>query len=182
MHGVRVAGETLACDAAVITAGAWSGQICRSLGYRPNLEAERGYHIELWGPSAMPQVPSMVVSGKFVATPMEGRLRLAGVVELGGLHAGPSEAPFALLKRELARNMPGLRWEKMTQWMGHRPSTPDSLPVIGALPNVQGVWAGFGHQHVGLTAGPKTGRLLAQLIAGRRPNTDLAPYDPARFA
>ncbi len=182
VHGVRVAGETLACDAAVITAGAWSGQICRSLGYRPNLEAERGYHIELWGPSAMPQVPSMVVSGKFVATPMEGRLRLAGVVELGGLHAGPSEAPFALLKRELARNMPGLRWEKMTQWMGHRPSTPDSLPVIGALPNVQGVWAGFGHQHVGLTAGPKTGRLLAQLIAGRRPNTDLAPYDPARFA
>jgi len=181
VQGVRVAGETLACDAAVITAGAWSGQICRSLGYRPNLEAERGYHIELWGASAMPRVPSMVVSGKFVATPMEGRLRLAGVVELGGLEAGPSEAPFALLKRELARNMPGLRWDKMTQWMGHRPSTPDSLPVVGALPNVQGVWAGFGHQHVGLTAGPKTGRLLAQLIAGRRPNIDLAPYDPARF-
>jgi D-amino-acid dehydrogenase len=65
--------------------------------------------------------------------------------------------------------------------MGHRPAPADSIPVIGAAPKIEGAWFGFGHHHVGLTGGPKTGRLLAQLISGQRPNIDLAPYAPARF-
>jgi D-amino-acid dehydrogenase len=66
--------------------------------------------------------------------------------------------------------------------MGHRPATTDSLPVIGEVPGLSGAFLGFGHQHVGLTGGPRTGRLLAQLVAGKRPNVDMAPYAPARFA
>lgn len=173
--------DTLPCNAAVIATGAWSGPLATKLGLKVPLESERGYHIELWEPSAMPKAPCMVASGKFVATPMEGRLRLAGVVEFGGVEAPASRAPLELLKSNIARTFPGLTWACTTEWMGHRPAPSDSIPVIGPVPGVAGAFLAFGHHHVGLTGGPRTGQLLAQLIAGRRPNIDLAPYAPARF-
>ena len=179
--GVRVGGETLACDAVVLAAGVWSKLLAERLGLRIPLESERGYHLELWEPSVMPRSPVMVASGKFVATPMDGRLRLAGIVEFGGLDAAPSRAPFALLERAVRAAIPGITWKKTEEWMGHRPSLSDSAPVIGAVPGIEGAWLGFGHDHVGLTGGPKTGRILALLIDGTAPNINLAPYAPARF-
>lgn len=179
--GVRMGGETVPCDAVVLAAGVWSKPLAERLGLRIPLETERGYHLELWEPSVMPRSPVMVASGKFVATPMEGRLRLAGIVEFGGLDAPPSRAPFALLERSIRAAIPGITWKKTVEWMGHRPSLSDSTPVIGAVPGVAGAWLGFGHDHVGLTGGPKTGRILAQLISGTAPNLDLAPYAPERF-
>ena len=113
---------------------------------------------------------------------MEGRLRLAGIVEFGGLDAPASRAPFELLETYVKKAIPGLTWSEKTEWMGHRPSMADSLPMIGAVPGAKGAYLGFGHDHVGLTAGPKTGRLLAQLISDRQPNIDLTPFSPARFA
>ncbi len=179
--GVRVGGETIASDAAVIATGVWSGPLAKKLGLSVPLESERGYHLELWEPNIMPRSPVMVASGKFVATPMEGRLRLAGIVEFGGLEAPPSRAPFELLKKNIRAAIPGIDWKETTEWMGHRPSIADSLPVIGEVPGVKGAFLGFGHDHVGLTGGPKTGRLIAQLVGGRSPNIDLAPYSPKRF-
>lgn len=179
--GVRVGGDKIDCDTAVLCTGAWSSPLASKLGLNVPLESERGYHLELWEPSAMPRAPVMVASGKFVATPMEGRLRLAGIVEFGGLDAPPSRAPFKLLTDNIRAAMPGLTWKNTTEWMGHRPSMADSTPVIGAVPGMSGMYTGFGHDHVGLTGGPKTGRLLAGLISERSPNIDLAPYSPARF-
>ena len=178
---MRAGGETIACDAVVLAAGVWSGPLASQLGLRVPLESERGYHLELWEPSIMPRSPVMVASGKFVATPMEGRLRLAGIVEFGGLDAPPSRAPYALLKKNIEAAIPGIAWKETREWMGHRPSVADSIPVIGVVPGVEGAFLGFGHDHVGLTGGPKTGRLLAQLVSGRSPNMDLAPYSPTRF-
>ena len=77
--------------------------------------------------------------------------------------------------------MPGLEWASCEEWMGHRPAPADSIPVIGEVPGVQGAWLGFGHHHIGLTGGPKTGRLLAQLIGDKNPNIDSRPYSPIRF-
>jgi D-amino-acid dehydrogenase len=179
--GVRVSGETIDCDAAVVATGVWSGPLARKLGIEVPLESERGYHLELWEPSVMPRSPVMIASGKFVATPMEGRLRLAGIVEFGGLDAAPSHAPFALLKRNVEAAIPGITWKETAEWMGHRPSIADSIPVIGEATDVKGAYFGFGHDHVGLTGGPKTGRLISQLVSGRSPNIDLAPYAPTRF-
>lgn len=181
VSGVRVGGDTVACDTAVLAAGAWSKPLAERLGLRIPLESERGYHLELWEPTLMPRAPVMVASGKFVATPMDGRLRLAGIVEFGGLDAPPSRAAFRLLERSIRAAMPGITWKKTEEWMGHRPSLSDSTPVIGAVPGVAGAYLGFGHDHVGLTGGPRTGRILAQLISGTPPNLDLAPYDPKRF-
>ena len=181
LTGLRVGDSVLDCDAAVLATGAWSGPLAKSLGIKVPLESERGYHLELWEPSVMPKAPVMIASGKFVATPMEGRLRLAGIVELGGLDAPPSKAPFDLLRRSAKAAMPGLTWKSEKEWMGHRPAPADSIPVIGAVPHLKGAYTAFGHHHIGLTSGPKTGRLLAQMISGRQPNLDVGVYSPARF-
>jgi D-amino-acid dehydrogenase len=180
--GVRAGGETIPCDACVVATGVWSKPLAAKLGINIPLESERGYHLELIEPSAMPRSPAMIASGKFVVTPMDGRLRLAGVVEFGGLDAPASRMPMELLKRNAAEAFPGLTWKDTAEWMGHRPATTDSIPVIGEVPGLSGAFLGYGHQHVGLTGGPKTGRLLAQLIAGRQPNVDLSAYSPDRFA
>lgn len=180
--GVRAGGETIACDAAALCTGAWSKQLASKLGLNAPLESERGYHLELWEPSVMPRAPVMVASGKFVATPMEGRLRLAGVVEFGGLDAPPSRAPFNLLERNIRAAIPGITWKKTVEWMGHRPSMADSIPVIGEVPKLAGAYVAFGHDHVGLTGGPRTGRIVAQLMSKTKPNIDLSPYSPARLS
>lgn len=179
--GVVAGGETIACSAAVVATGAWSKPLAARLGLHVPLESERGYHLELWEPSVMPKAPAMIASGKFVATPMEGRLRLAGVVEFGGLDAPASRAPVELLRRNVRAAIPGITWKEEKAWMGHRPAPADSIPLIGEVRGAQGVFLGFGHHHVGLTAGPRTGQLLAQLVGGKTPNVDIAPYAPNRF-
>lgn len=180
--GVRVGGETIAADAVLIAAGAWSARLARQLGLALPMESERGYHLEFWEPSVQPKTPVMVTSGKFVMTPMDGRLRVAGLVEFGGLDAPPSRAPWRLLERAARRIIPGLGASRVTRWMGHRPAIADSIPAIGGIPGAPGAFLGCGHHHIGLTGGPRTGALLAQLIAGRSLNLDLSVYCPARFA
>ena len=168
-------------DDVLIATGAWSKPLADQLGLNVPLESERGYHLELWEPNFMPRSPVMVASGKFVITPMDGRIRLAGVVEFGGLEAAASRAPIELLKRNIREAMPGLTWKREVEWMGHRPAPADSIPAIGPVPGVKGAWLGFGHHHIGLTGGPKTGRLLAQMISAKITNLDLSPYSAARF-
>jgi glycine/D-amino acid oxidase-like deaminating enzyme len=171
---------TFDCSRAVITAGIWSKDLMKKLGLKVPLEAERGYHVIFENPSQVPRNPMLVVSGKFGVNPMEMGLRCAGTVELGDHHAGPSKTPIKLLRRHVKETFPDLIYSGTQEWMGFRPSTPDSLPLIGELGNT-GIYTGFGHQHVGLTAGPKTGRLIAQMIDGNTPNVDMSSYAPARY-
>jgi len=172
---------SIEADDVVLATGVWSGPLAAKLGVKVPMESERGYHIEFVNPSVVPRSPVMVASGKFVLTPMDGRLRCAGIVEFGGLEAGPSRRPFELLREKAHELFPELTYDRVDEWMGHRPSTSDSLPLIGKFDGATNVWSGFGHHHVGLTAGPKTGRWLSQLISGQKPNVDLAPMAPNRF-
>lgn len=180
--GVRVGGAPLEASAVAVTAGAWSTRLTSKLGIKIPLEAESGYHLEFWEPNQMPRSPSLIPSGKFIATPMEGRLRVAGMVEFGGLENQASQAPFDLLRKNAIKAIPGLTWKEETQWMGHRPAPTDSVPIIDQVPGAPGVFMGFGHQHVGLTGGARTGQLLSQLISNQKPNIDMAPYACDRFA
>ncbi|MGB0797722.1 MAG: NAD(P)/FAD-dependent oxidoreductase, partial [Planktomarina sp.] len=129
---LNTTGGDLRADRIVFAMGPWSKKIAHKLGVKVPFESERGYHIEFINPSEMPKSPTMVASGKFVLTPMEGRLRAAGVVEFGGLKSGPSRAPFELLKRQVADVLPNLTCDNTVEWMGHRPAPADSLPLIGA--------------------------------------------------
>jgi D-amino-acid dehydrogenase len=123
----------------------------------------------------------MFSAGKFVATPMEGRLRCAGVVEFAGLDAPESAQPPRMLEKRAREAFPGLKAARNGTWMGRRPASIDSLPFLGEAASIKGLYCGFGHHHIGLTGGPKTGRLLSDLISGRQPNIDLAPYRVDRF-
>ena len=112
---------------------------------------------------------------------MADGLRCAGIVEFGGLKAGPSKAPIDLLKKRIRQVYSDLRWDSEETWMGHRPSTPDSLPHLGALKDCPNIIFAFGAQHIGLTLGPRLGRMAADIAIGRAPNIDMAPYSPERF-
>lgn len=171
----------LPCDHAVLAAGIWSKPLMRKLGLKVPLEVERGHHLQFINPSQSPRIPMMFPKGKFVATPMSTGLRCAGTVELGGLEKTPSKAPIRLLEKGVESAFPDLTYDSVEEWVGFRPSTPDSLPLVGEIGQT-GVHAAFGHQHIGLTGGPKTGRWIADLIGGQRPNVDLAPYDANRFS
>ncbi|MFY0680699.1 MAG: FAD-binding oxidoreductase [Thalassovita sp.] len=168
------------CDKAVLAAGIWSGPLMKKLGLSVPLEAERGYHILFKGPNIVPTSPMMMSAGKFVATPMEQGLRCAGVVEFGGLSERKSDAPLKLLRKSVKELFPTLEADSEEEWLGYRPAPADSLPFIGEVGDSK-VFTAFGHHHVGLTGGPKTGRLVADLIAGNRPNTDMSAYEPNRF-
>jgi glycine/D-amino acid oxidase-like deaminating enzyme len=180
VRGVQTTEGTIPCDDLVLATGVWSKPLMKKLGLNVPLEAERGYHIVFEDASGGPARPTMIASGKFVATPMEQGLRCAGIVELGGLEAGPSDAPLALLRRQAKAAFPGLKATNEIEWLGHRPAPSDSLPLIGEVGNSR-VFTAFGHHHIGLTGGPKTGRLVAGLITGQAPNTDLTAYHPQRF-
>lgn len=179
---VSIDNQQVDCQFLVLATGAWSKTLLKPWGISVPLESERGYHVDLWSPSVVPRAPTMVTAAKFVMTPMQGRLRLAGIVEFGGLKALPSKSPIELLKTRARAAMPGLTWQKETEWMGHRPAPADSIPIIGALPASDWVYVAFGHHHIGLTAAAKTGRLLADLIANGRAEIDLSVYSPARFS
>lgn len=168
------------CDKAIISSGIWSKPLMQKLGLNVPLEAERGYHIVFEQPSQKPNNPMMLAAGKFVATAMDQGLRCAGVVEFGGLSEKKSKAPLQLLRRKVQEFFPKLSFVSEQEWLGYRPAPTDSLPFIGEL-SASGVFTAFGHHHIGLTGGPKTGRLVADMIAGHHPNTDIRPFDPMRF-
>jgi D-amino-acid dehydrogenase len=182
---VRTDNGEVAADAAIVCAGAWSRPLAAALGDPVPLETERGYHLMIRDPEAMPRIPTADADGKFVATPMAAGLRFAGTVELAGLAAPPDWRRARILLEQGRRMLPGLAahygQERITMWMGHRPSLPDSLPVIGLARATGDVIYAFGHGHVGMTAAPMTGRIVADLVAGRTPPLDLAPFSARRF-
>jgi D-amino-acid dehydrogenase len=175
-------GGELPFDMIVVAAGAWSGRLARSLGNRVLLESERGYNTTLPSPGVQLQAEVIFGERKFVATPLAMGLRIGGAAEFAGLEAPPNYARCDALLALATRYLPGLRAKGGTRWMGHRPTTPDSLPVIGRSPRRRDVLYAFGHGHTGLTFGPTTGRLIAELAAGRSPSLDLMPFAIERFA
>ena len=169
-----------------MAAGAFSKPLASSLGDRVPLETERGYHLMIKDPEAQPRVPTSDADGKFVATPMETGLRFAGTVELAGLAAPPDWRRARMLLDQGRKMLPalGARYpeERISVWMGFRPSLPDSLPCIGPSSASPDVIYAFGHGHVGMASSPMTGKLVADLVAGRKPSIDVAPFRPERFA
>jgi len=179
---VRTAGAKTATDAVVVAAGAHSAALASQLGNDVPLTTERGYHVMLESPTVMPRAPIASGEGKYFATPMEGGLRIAGTVELASLDEPPDHRRADALLAKAQRLFPGLRGERLTRWMGHRPSLPDSLPVIGRSRTARNALLAFGHGHVGLTAAAPTADIVADLIAGREPFIDIAPYAAERFS
>jgi D-amino-acid dehydrogenase len=185
LQAVKIRDSEIACDNAVIAAGAWSKLLAAEVGDRVPLETERGYHVVIEAPGIEPRYPVMPSDGKLACVMTPDGLRLAGQVELAGLDAAPNWQRAEVLLKFARKVFPGLPpdlpLEQVKVWMGHRPSTPDGLPCIGPASGCADVVHAFGHGHVGLAAAPMTAKLVADLVAGRPAAFDLGPYAAARF-
>ena len=168
-------------DLLVIAAGAWSSRLSAKLGDRVPLEAEGGYHLTLTDPGVALNHPLLHSKYKVALAAMEQGVRIAGMAEFAGIQTATKKARTRLLLKYAKTILPAVQTEHYSEWRGNRPSTPDSLPVIGRSPKIGNVYYAFGNQHVGLSSGPKTGRLVAQLIAGEPPQVDLTPFRVDRF-
>lgn len=167
-------------DDVVLAAGAWSRPLAAMLGARVPLGTERGYHVMLDQGGGLLNRPVNLYDGGFYMTPMAGGLRCAGTVELGGLDAPADPKRADAIERQARRLLPDAG-EKRSDWLGFRPSMPDSLPVLGPVAGRRGVWLNFGHGHLGLTLAALCGQVIADLVAGRDPGVDLTPFSAARF-
>jgi len=175
------AGKQIDADYLVLASGVWTNDLLVQLGHRAPLVAKRGYHSMLARPNVTLSHPLMSVSEYVVITPMRDGLRVAGTAEFARIDAEPDYRRARALLQHARRFLPGLAGEEVTEWMGQRPMTPDSMPVLGRLPGHERVLCAFGHGHYGLTQGPTTGRIIADLAFGQPPHVDLKPFSADRF-
>ena len=176
-------GRTLPIERLVISAGAYSHLLTQQLGETVPLEAERGYHVVIPDPGVDLNRSVTYSKSPMAITPMNMGLRLAGTDEFAGLEAPENWKRADALWTIAKRVLPGLRPldQNVSRWMGRRPGLPDSIPIISASRRIGNVWYDFGHSHMGLTWGPTSGRLIAELISGVKSNTDLTAFRVDRF-
>ena len=174
------AGDVTA-DKVVIAAGVWSAQLLVPLGFEIPLEAERGYHMIFREPGITLNNSIMDTDGKFVASSMNAGVRCAGTAEFAGIDAAPNYRRSQVFVRLATRLFPDINTEDQVEWMGRRPSFPDSLPCLGEIPGYRGLYAAFGHSHYGFGMAPNTGRVVAELVSGGKPNIPMEPYSITRF-
>jgi D-amino-acid dehydrogenase len=175
-------GTTRDADRVVICAGAWSTRLINPVTrLRIPLDTERGYNTTL--PKGAFDLKRQLIFGNhgFVITPLETGVRVGGAVELGGLDLPPNYARSKSMLEKAATFLPGLKTAGGVEWMGFRPSLPDSLPVIGVLPEDPSILLGFGNGHLGLTQAAAMGRLIADLADDRTPSIDITACRPDRF-
>ena len=171
---------SVSCRKLIVAGGAWSKSVVGSGAEDLPLDTERGYHVLFKNYRDLVERPVAWVEGGFYATPMDHGLRLAGTVELAGLKDKPNKNRIDYLTRS-AHKLFGDIGQPNDTWLGFRSTFPDALPVIGPSHKSGNIIFAFGHQHVGLTLGGATGKLVADLVEGREPPIELKPYSPSRF-
>ncbi len=174
-------GRKVTGDYLVLATGVWTNALLSQLGHRVPLTAKRGYHSMLAQPNVKLSHPLMQIKEYIVMTPMRDGLRVAGTAEFAHIDARPDYRRAKALLHHAQRFLPGLKGETVTEWMGQRPMLPDSIPVLGRLPGRERVLCAFGHGHYGITQGPTSGRIIADLVFGRTPHLDIRPFSITRF-
>lgn len=168
-------------DKVVLAAGAWTNDLLNPYGIRFPLETERGYHLVLLNPSMQISTPIVHKQKGFGLKTMDGGIRITGTVEFGGRKMPMNERRARILGTHAKDLFPGLVHEGERVWMGFRPSMPDSLPVIGEIGSVPGLFVNFGHGHYGMIGAPASGRLLVDMMARRKPTIEPVYFSPKRF-
>jgi D-amino-acid dehydrogenase len=180
--GVRTTAGDISCGEVVVAAGAWSGVLASRLGLKLPLEGAKGYHVDLEPAADDPELPVYIAETRVIATPMPGKLRLAGTLELAGLDLTVDPVRVEAIVRAGRRGLPALAARPTLEiWRGLRPCLPDGLPAIGRPEGLGGVVVATGHAMMGLALAPVTGKLVGQLVAGEPPSHDRGALEPDRF-
>jgi D-amino-acid dehydrogenase len=174
-------GRRIEAGGFVLAAGAFTARLSALLREHIPLETERGYHTQIMAPHISMRHSIIWPARAFMVTPTAGGIRVGGTVEMAGLDAPPDYRRAKVLVKRAKEALPELRAEQTSEWMGHRPALPDTVPVMGRSAKRRNVWYATGHGHLGLTYAATTGRLMADLITGVEPPVDMKPYRVDRF-
>ncbi|NKB59557.1 MAG: FAD-dependent oxidoreductase [Alphaproteobacteria bacterium] len=166
----------------VIAAGAWSRQLLGKEGAGVPLESERGYHVMLPNPGVIIPRPMIFSEFGLAVTPMQGGVRISGLVEFAGLDAPPDFRKADRMLHRAVDLIPNLKIAGADYWMGHRPSLPDSMPVIGPPRSGSRLLFAFGHGHQGVGQAAITGKIIAALLSDAPLPLDIRPFSPVRFS
>jgi D-amino-acid dehydrogenase len=182
MRAVRLKdGRRIAADEVVIAAGVYSAKLAKMLGEPIPLETERGYHTQIMKPGISMKHSIIWPARAFMVTPTAGGIRVGGTVEMAGIEAPPDFRRSKVTVKRAKEALPNLSCEDFTEWMGHRPAFPDTVPVMSASAKTKGLFYATGHGHLGLTYAATNARLMADLITGATPPIDMKPYRVDRF-
>ncbi len=174
-------GERIAADFVVLAAGVHTRFLAEKLGEPIPLETERGYHTQIMQPGVSMRYSVIWPHRAFMITPTAGGIRVGGNVELAGLDAAPDFRRARVLVRHAQRAVPGLEVKDATEWMGHRPALPDTIPIISPSSKMRGVWYATGHGHLGLTYSATTAQLIADMVTGGKSAVDMTPFRINRY-
>jgi D-amino-acid dehydrogenase len=166
----------------VLAAGAWSPELVRGMRVRLPVQGGKGYHVELPAQAGDPELPVYLPEARVVLTPLDGRVRVAGTLEIAGTDERVSVSRLDGVLRAATEALPALAGrEQLRVWRGLRPCTPDGVPAVGRAPGVDGLVLATGHGMWGLQLAPVTGRIVADLLAGAPLGEAERALDPARF-
>jgi D-amino-acid dehydrogenase len=165
----------------VLATGVWTAPLARSVGVNLPVTGGRGYHLDLAPLPGDPRVPILIQEARSAVTPLPGRLRVAGMLDIVGRDLRLNAARVDAVRRAAARVLGHDGHELIDVWAGLRPCAPDGLPVIGRPAALSSLVLATGHAMKGLSLAPVTGRLVAELVGGETPSHDLAPFSPDRF-
>jgi D-amino-acid dehydrogenase len=181
---VKTSNGEIEAQQVVLAAGAWSPLMAKQLPKQLRLPVQpgKGYSVTMTRPANAGEIPIGLAEARVVATPMQHSLRIAGTMELGGLNLDKNQRRVDAIVRAARDHFVGLEHVEMTEvWQGLRPCTPDGLPVIGRAPHLDNLILATGHAMMGLSLGPITGKLVAQLACGEKPEIDLGLLKAERF-
>ncbi len=181
VSGLSTSTATLNTRRVVIAAGIWSKILCEKLGLSVPLESHRGYHATIENSNISLKHMCFPVDYKFAITPMSMGLRIAGTVEIAGLDDPPNYERVDKMVKSCHTILNGLNSDHHSQWMGHRPCLPDSLPIIGESQKHPDIFFAFGHGHQGLVGASQTGKVIDEIVRGVVPSMNLSPFRIDRF-
>jgi D-amino-acid dehydrogenase len=182
---IRTSRGEMNADEYVLCAGVWSSTLANDLGIGMPMEAGKGYSLTLKAPSHLPEHCAILVEGRVAVTPIGKALRFGGTLELSGVDLSLNAARVRGIIRSVSQYLPEFRPEDFAEtvpWCGLRPCSPDGLPYIGRFKSFQNLTAATGHAMMGVSLGPVTGRLVAEVLSGEDPSIDLALLRPDRYS
>ena len=168
------------CEGIVLTAGAWSKDLAKKLGCSVSLEAERGYHVMIKQTKNPLSTPLVSTDYHTAITPLEAEIRLSTMSEFSSISASEIHKKAYNIMRQVSNVVRNIDVQPNSRWVGARPATPDSLPVIGRSKNYKNVIFAFGHGHLRLTLASITGRLVSELCCGVTTSVDISAFSPYR--
>lgn len=181
---VKTATHEIAADEVVVAAGSWTGELASSIGLRLPLMAGRGYGITAPNPPETPRIPTILTEARIAVTPMADGLRFVGTLELAAPVLQPTSPRVEAMRENVALYYPKLRPEHLSgpTWCGLRPCSPDGMPYVGRTAKADNLILATGHAMMGLSLGPITGRLVAEIVAGEPASHPLELLSPDRYA